>query len=233
MAEKSKPIDLTKGEAQEVADITAAAQNDSGSDDEQDDAPPSAGASSSSATGKKKRSKKKKVKAAIGLGDSGDSKPTEVDLKNAVSKLSKAQLTELLAMNPALQEEVGAKPGEKPSSQALEALKNLSLEDIMTGLAASGKNAKDIASYTFWKTQPVPQFGDNNEKKVEEGPFKIIDPEKVSKEPAPLTEGFEWVTMDLTNDEEVQEVFELLSGHYVEDNEALFRFNYSTSFLRW
>jgi glycylpeptide N-tetradecanoyltransferase len=46
-------------------------------------------------------------------------------------------------------------------------------------------------------------------------------------------EGFEWVTMDMTQEEQLQEVFELLYGHYVEDEEAMFRFNYSTSFFRW
>jgi glycylpeptide N-tetradecanoyltransferase len=39
--------------------------------------------------------------------------------------------------------------------------------------------------------------------------------------------------MDLTKDEEIEEVFTLLYGHYVEDSEAMFRFNYSKSFLRW
>jgi hypothetical protein len=39
--------------------------------------------------------------------------------------------------------------------------------------------------------------------------------------------------MDLTREEELKEVFELLDGHYVEDEEAMFRFNYSASFLKW
>lgn len=85
---------------------------------------------------------------------------------------------------------------------------------------------------------------------MEEGPIKIIDPERVPKEPRPLYEGFEWVTMDLTDEKEVcfcrdsclskvlimlqlEEVYELLAGHYVEDGEAMFRFNYSFSFLNW
>lgn len=38
---------------------------------------------------------------------------------------------------------------------------------------------------------------------VEEGPIKTIDPAKVPKEPPPMHEGFEWVTMDLTNEKEV------------------------------
>lgn len=38
---------------------------------------------------------------------------------------------------------------------------------------------------------------------VKEGPIKIIDPEQVPKEPHPLLEGFEWVTMNLMDDKEV------------------------------
>ena len=101
----------------------------------------------------------------------------------------------------------------------------------MTGLAAGGKNVKDMGSYKFWQTQPVPKFGETSE--IIEGPFKIVDPEQVPKEPGPLVAGFEWVTMDLTNDEELKEAFDLLYGHYVEDNESMFRFNYSMPFLRW
>jgi len=37
----------------------------------------------------------------------------------------------------------------------------------------------------------------------DEGPIKLIDPEQVPKEPYPLIEGFEWVTMDLTKDAQV------------------------------
>lgn len=102
----------------------------------------------------------------------------------------------------------------------------------MTGLAANGKNAKDMASYKFWQTQPVPKFGDNEEI-IEEGPFKVMTVDQVPKEPAPMADGFEWVTMDLTSDEEIKEVYELLNGHYVEDNEAMFRFNYSKEFFKW
>lgn len=38
---------------------------------------------------------------------------------------------------------------------------------------------------------------------MQEGPIKVIDPESVPKEPPPMTEGFEWVTMDLTDEKEV------------------------------
>lgn len=229
MAEESKPVDLKSSQdaAAEVVAEASNAQNDSGSDDEHNDAPSTTDSASTPAK-KKKSSKKKKMKAAVGLGPKDA--PSEKDLQKAVNNLSKDQLTDLLSMNPALAAEVGYKEGED-NKGAMEAMKKLSLQDIMTGLAAGGKNAKDMASYKFWATQPVPKFGETA--KIEEGPFKMIDPEKVSKEPAPMLPGFEWVTMDLTKEDQLQELFDLLYGHYVEDQEAMFRFNYSTSFLRW
>jgi len=57
--------------------------------------------------------------------------------------------------------------------------------------------------------------------------------EDVPTEGAQLLEGFEWVTMDLADDDQMNEVYELLTNHYVEDQEAKFRFNYSASFLNW
>jgi glycylpeptide N-tetradecanoyltransferase len=38
----------------------------------------------------------------------------------------------------------------------------------------------------------------------EEGPIKMIDPEQVPKEPSALLEGFEWVTMDLSQTTQVR-----------------------------
>lgn len=229
MAEESKPVDLNSSQ-DAAAEVVAEASNthdDSGSEDEHNDAPSTTDGASAPAK-KKKSSKKKKMKAAVGLGPKDA--PSEKDLQKAVNNLSKDQLTDLLSMNPALAAEVGYKEGED-NKAAMDAMKKLSLQDIMTGLAAGGKNAKDMASYKFWATQPVPKFGETA--KIEEGPFKMIDPEKVSKEPAPMLPGFEWVTMDLTKEDQLQELFDLLYGHYVEDQEAMFRFNYSTSFLRW
>jgi len=67
----------------------------------------------------------------------------------------------------------------------------------------------------------------------EEGPIKEVDISKVRQEPDQLRGEFEWCTMDLTNDAEVGEIYELLSNHYVEDDEAMFRFNYSKTFFNW
>nr|ADI46941.1 NMT1m [Volvox carteri f. nagariensis] len=111
--------------------------------------------------------------------------------------------------------------------------------------------AKD--KYVFWETQPVAQFGESGE--GEEGP---IDTPKtvydVRKEPYNLpdrrnplrlasfciscdifsaNDSFEWCVCNLNDDMVAHEVYELLSNNYVEDEDNMFRFKYSASFLKW
>jgi glycylpeptide N-tetradecanoyltransferase len=88
-----------------------------------------------------------------------------------------------------------------------------------------------MAFYKFWKTQPVPQFG--NMSMGEEGPIETIRPELVPTQPDPLISGFQWATVDLENEKGLHELCDLLENHYVEDDDAMFRFKYSTEFLSW
>lgn len=53
------------------------------------------------------------------------------------------------------------------------------------------------------------------------------------KEAYQLPAGFEWDTLDITNDEQAKELFELLKANYVEDSESTFRFEYPIEFIRW
>ena len=177
---------------------------------------------------KKKKSKKAKLKQALSVGKKdNDDKETSGSSSNSAGKLTSGMVEQLLEMNPSLKSEVAGMDKEK----AAEALKKLDVADLLTGMSVSGKNQKDMASYKFWQTQPVPRF--DEAPKEEEGQIKVIDPAKVPKEPPPMLEGFEWVTMNLLDEKEMQEVYDLLTGHYVEDEEAMFRFNYSLSFLKW
>ena len=163
-------------------------------------------------------------------GKSGDPKAeAEKKLHKAIDGLTPDQISQLLDLNPALANELA----NSSDGGAAEALKKLNLQEIMTGLAASGKNAKDMGAYKFWQTQPVPKFGDEEDKKWEDGPIKVQKVEDVPKQPAPLGDGFEWVELDLTDPEEMKELHDLLYGHYVEDDEAMFRFSYSASLLKW
>ncbi|PSC70746.1 Glycylpeptide N-tetradecanoyltransferase 1 [Micractinium conductrix] len=89
-------------------------------------------------------------------------------------------------------------------------------------------------NYAFWGTQPVAQFGEQPASAVEDGPIdtpKTV--EEVRKEPYGLPQNFEWVTCNIDNDAELKEIYELLSAHYVEDDDNMFRFAYSKEFLRW
>ncbi|KAI9749670.1 MAG: hypothetical protein M4579_006783 [Chaenotheca gracillima] len=231
MPELSKQADpAAEGEAvgEEVKDETGAPPSEKLSEEE-DTTPAQPDAADSGK--KKKKSKKKRVKDAL-TGGSSSSKATDGSAGSssgsaAGGKLSGPMVDQLLENNPALKQEVAG----LPKAKAEELLEKMNLSDMLTGLAVSGKDQKDMASYKFWKTQPVPKFDEKPQ--IEEGPIKVIDPDKVPKEPSALIEGFEWVTMDLTNNKELEEVYELLTFHYVEDDEAMFRFNYSVSFLNW
>jgi len=68
-----------------------------------------------------------------------------------------------------------------------------------------------------------------------EGPIEPPRPDLIEKEKKDIKmpKDLEFVEIDMTSETEVQEVYELLSGHYVEDDDAAFRFKYSASFLKW
>jgi glycylpeptide N-tetradecanoyltransferase len=171
---------------------------------------------------KKKRIRKKKGKAKDEVSD---------DPSKPASKMSDSSIKTLLDMNPALKGELS----KLSPQQASEALKKMDVSQLLTGLTMNPKNQKDMASYKFWQTQPVPRFDENpvTNTPVPDGPIKEVIPEKVPKDAAPLPEGYEWVELDLTSEDEIKEVYELLTFHYVEDDNAMFRFNYSKSFLNW
>lgn len=144
-----------------------------------------------------------------------------------VPKLTSDMAESILEMNPSLKGELAGMDREK----AAEVLRKMDISQLLTGLSVNPKNQKDMASYKFWQTQPVIRFDDKG--KVEDGPIKRINVDEVSKTPDKLIEGFEWVTLDLDDENELKELYELLSDHYVEDGSAMFRFNYSPSFLNW
>ncbi|KAK1049086.1 glycylpeptide N-tetradecanoyltransferase [Friedmanniomyces endolithicus] len=106
---------------------------------------------------------------------------------------------------------------------------------------SEGKAPED---YKFWNTQPVPKFKEPNLLQTTNGsggealPEGAILPDKVCKasikpDPEPLLDGFEWCLVDLDNPSELQELYDLLYSHYVEDTDGSFRFNYSAKFLAW
>ncbi|ETE58620.1 Glycylpeptide N-tetradecanoyltransferase 2, partial [Ophiophagus hannah] len=62
-----------------------------------------------------------------------------------------------------------------------------------------------------------------------------IEPDKdnIRIEPYSLPQGFTWDTLDLSNTEILKELYMLLNENYVEDDDNMFRFDYSPEFLLW
>lgn len=87
--------------------------------------------------------------------------------------------------------------------------------------------------YKFWATQPVPKLSEEFDDKVNEPFISNGSVEDIRKEPYKLPAGYEWIDMDIKHVEERNEIFTLLSENYVEDNDSIFRFHYSSNFLLW
>lgn len=88
--------------------------------------------------------------------------------------------------------------------------------------------------HKFWETQPVGQFKDIGDSTLPEGPIEQPTPvSEVKQEPYNLPAPYEWITCDLDIEEMCSEVYNLLTHNYVEDDENMFRFNYSKEFLQW
>ncbi|CAJ1340688.1 unnamed protein product [Effrenium voratum] len=86
--------------------------------------------------------------------------------------------------------------------------------------------------HAFWDTQPVPSM--SSEYPQETGPLDVDKaPDDVRAEPYPLPAQFEWCACDVNNADELQEIYTLLTENYVEDDDSMFRFDYSTDFLKW
>ncbi|KAI3388023.1 hypothetical protein SNEBB_010326 [Seison nebaliae] len=93
-------------------------------------------------------------------------------------------------------------------------------------------NDKSTNDWRFWSTQPVPQTSDELKNVKIEG--ESIEGEKdVRSTPLPLPPTYQWAELDVYNEKEMNDLYELLADHYVEDHESLFRFRYSKNFLRW
>jgi len=89
------------------------------------------------------------------------------------------------------------------------------------------------AHHDFWNTQPVPQAVAEKNARVPIGPIESKTSAEVSKEPYPLPAGLEWWTPKVSNPQELDLIYELLRDNYVEDDDCMFRFNYSIDFLKW
>jgi len=106
-------------------------------------------------------------------------------------------------------------------------------DDIIKMLKEAGVSTKSLVekSHAFWDTQPMAQ---REQAELPEGPIvpnKTKD--EIRAEPYNMPTGFEWSTLDIMHPDQREELYILLANNYVEDDDALFRFDYSKEFLEW
>uniref|UniRef100_A0A2M4BJ70 Glycylpeptide N-tetradecanoyltransferase n=1 Tax=Anopheles marajoara TaxID=58244 RepID=A0A2M4BJ70_9DIPT len=86
-------------------------------------------------------------------------------------------------------------------------------------------------SFKFWSTQPVPRM---DEKIITNEPIEQDkEQSEIRQEPYALPDGFTWDTMNLDDPLQLKELYTLLNENYVEDDDAMFRFDYQPEFLQW
>ena len=88
-------------------------------------------------------------------------------------------------------------------------------------------------AWKFWETQPVPQLGSA----IPNGINEPIEPnkqiEEIKQDAFSLPSGFKWSDLDINNHDQLMELYHLLNENYVEDDDNMFRFDYSPGFLKW
>ena len=84
--------------------------------------------------------------------------------------------------------------------------------------------------HKFWDKQPVMR----ENKSITQGYIDESLPTTIPPaEPGKLPEGFTWYDINIENDEQLNEVYNFLSMHYVEDSKHSLRFKYSREIIRW
>ena len=221
--EESKDTDGTAATASTTATATSAA----------------AAAATGSSTEKKKKKKKKGKKPATdstaasspatAANHQHDDNNDDDDDDNAIDVTTPAAAA--LASQPASSNPSSAASASSAASSASAPDTDMLtlLQQQIASLTARQQNPQQ-KSYKFWSTQPVPQL---TEQPTEHGPIETKRVSDVSATPYPLPAGFEWCNVMMSDEKEGGEVYKLLNENYVEDDDNMFRFDYSLPFLRW
>eukprot|EP01090_Pellita_catalonica_P019545 TRINITY_DN6696_c0_g1_i1.p1 TRINITY_DN6696_c0_g1~~TRINITY_DN6696_c0_g1_i1.p1 ORF type:complete len:401 (-),score=57.73 TRINITY_DN6696_c0_g1_i1:422-1624(-) len=90
-----------------------------------------------------------------------------------------------------------------------------------------------FAKSEFWKSEPVPAFSEDiSEDAI--GPIdKLKKVDDIQPEPYTIHPKFEWDETNVDDPKVLQEIYDLLTQNYVEDDDSMFRFDYSKEFLLW
>lgn len=137
-------------------------------------------------------------------------------------------------VNGAEKKEEDNNPDQASGTMSIGAQELLKIKKAMESMQLS-KGSKDTPlnekQFEFWSTQPVPKLDEvssANEPIVEDIPVSDL-----RKQPFSLPSGFHWDTLKIDDPIVLKELYVLLNENYVEDDDNLFRFDYSPEFLRW
>ncbi|KAI0647303.1 N-myristoyl transferase [Trametes meyenii] len=188
-----------------------------GSEDEQGAGSSTLQATSPATSSKKKKKKRSKAAKALNALRGGSKDAISEDVVEMVLEKVRAEGV------PAADHETVRK-----------ALEQMKIKDVVQGKSGvGGRGKKEMGGHKFWGTQPVPQL-EGDAPPEQDGPIEPSKPrEEVQQEAYPLPKEFVWSTLDIASPVELRELYELLSGHYVEDDDESFRFQYSAEFLSW
>ncbi|CAG2171385.1 unnamed protein product [Oppiella nova] len=136
---------------------------------------------------------------------------------------------------------VGGQPSESGDPNEMNAWTYNKLQDIKKAVemlnlyqgSGSAKTPEDAMKkrYEFWDTQPVPRLDETPDvNDAIEGPKTA---EQIKAESLNLPNGFIWDTLDINDEHTLKELYLLLNENYVEDDDNMFRFDYSPEFLHW
>jgi len=116
--------------------------------------------------------------------------------------------------------------------------------DVMNLLSGGMGGAEDRKRHAFWDTQPM--ILDESNTNNNNSPFSsstpptlhapIVpdkSPSSIRQTPYNMPKGFEWSSLDINSPTDKTQIYELLANNYVEDDDCLFRFDYSSEFLTW
>ena len=91
-----------------------------------------------------------------------------------------------------------------------------------------------MSNHKFWNTQPVnadPILEEVNE--IDNNEIVKINPENIPIIPYTLPENFEWVNFNLTDDNDLELLYQFINNYYKENVDTKIYFNYSKQFIKW
>ncbi|KAH8296174.1 hypothetical protein KR054_002577 [Drosophila jambulina] len=153
---------------------------------------------------------------------------TEEMLEKAVAGLKVSEPGSALDSAENEDSEQADEQAKNETSVALDASKQALLQAVSEAMASTRQMAKKFA---FWSTQPVPKLDEQVTTNECIEPNKEVS--EIRAEPYTLPGGFKWVTLDLNDANDLKELYTLLNENYVEDDDAMFRFDYQPEFLKW